>query len=346
MRTPAHGELEAGLARVADRGDDVGPSACSAQSDADDVGMPLTRSKAPADCLVADSDGSVKELPRWVAGWDDGWDTSTKTGFYLQRMLVAGKPGDGTGKHAGELAYIPFVATKAEQILIRGELDAEVAAETLKHQGLFPVLSRTGKAIGTININMIDAWSHNDKYQEIVFAVDAAEEEGVVVPEPCGKRRGCCCCTKNLQRWDLGYINFGVVPGAVMFVHSLFVSNSYACDASRQTQAFPKHPTIVDPIKMEETAETPGKLNISVTTPSGAKVVEGEIQDRWPCCCGICGGSGCCMIGRMAFGFMCTFGFCPLAKLLCASLLRDVKLTQISDNTIVPIYRRLEGHDF
>jgi hypothetical protein len=294
----------------------------SAHSDGcgSEAALILTRSKAAVDRLVADSSDGINPLPRWVAGWNNGWDADRKTGNFLKRTLVAEKPGDGTGKHAGEDAFIPFVATKAEQILIRGELDAEVATETLKPQGLFPILTRSGKAIGTININKINAWSHNDKYQEVVFALDAAKEQGVVIPEPCIARLGCCCFTKSLRRWDLGYSNFDtVVPGATIFVQSLFVSNSYACDASRQTQAFPKHPTILEPITMDRTEENPGALTISVKTSTGASVVEGKIRDRWPCCCGVVGGSGCCMVGRMACGFMCSFGLCPLLKLLCAS---------------------------
>ena len=283
-------------------------------------GLTMTRSRAPADQLVADSTEGICKLPRWVAGWDDGWSPAKRTGYYLQRTLVGGKPGDGTGKHMGEPAYIPFVASKAEQVLIRGELDADVAAEALRPQGLFPILTRGGRAVGTVNINKIESWSLKEPYQEIVFALDATKEQGVVIPEPCGARLCCCCCccSQHLRRWSLGYVHFStVVPGTTNFVHSLFVSNSFACDASRQTQAFPKHPTIVEPIVCEETQNNPGALSISVTA-GVASVVEGSIKNRWPCCCGVCGGSGCCMSGQMACGFLCSFGLCPLLKLLCS----------------------------
>lgn len=306
----------------------------TADSDASDAldhhPLTQTRSKAPLDKPVGPDEArnkhSLRPLPRWVAGWDEGFDPETGHGFYVQRTLTASKPGDGTCTNGGKLAFTPFVASAAKQILIRGEMDPVVVAEELKKQGLYPIKTRNGKAIGTINVNYVEGWIKPEKYQEIVFAVDAAKEE-TTLPEPCLLRHGWCCCAETLRRWDLAYINFDSTDfEPMMFVHSLFVSNAYACDASRQTQAFPKHPTIIDKIDELVQKEKPGKLNISVKTSNGDQIVEATIRDRWPCCCGLCGcsrASSCCMLPRMACAMLCSFGCCPLLKLLCAFLCHD-----------------------
>jgi hypothetical protein len=181
-----------------------------------------------------------------------------------ERVYTAHKLSEFDCRHEaniGAVARTPFVATDVRQILIRGELDAQIAAEALKPHGLFPILTPSGKAIGLINWNELHKWSggtlangkpSEEAYDEVIFAIDACKTQGTVAQG------------YDKNEWGAAYFNFHTTPGFTFFFHTVYLSNAFSLDASRQTQAFPKHPTV-----MAMKARFGRTIELSTSTPDG-----------------------------------------------------------------------------
>ena len=212
------------------------------------------------------------------------------------------QPGS-TGKHIGETCYTPYLASKARQIIIRGDLELGLAKEALAKEGLYPVESSPGRATATIIFNEIIESVVPRPYNEVIFTIDAVKTANVKIKPCCG----CGVCSP----WNMAYDSFGTVAGNRHFMHTLYVDSTFACDASRQTQAIPKHPQMADmQFTMSSDAVT---IDINML---GQPVLKIDAKNAWPACCGICWGRGCCMLNRMALGFFGAFGICKLLGLL------------------------------
>lgn len=133
----------------------------------------------------------------------------------------------GTGENDKATAFTPFIARDATSIILRGELDLEVAKEALKDEGLFPVIGPNGTAVGTLMVNALRKSVVDHPYNEIIFMIDAHTKPEVKTR---GFKSGCS------YPWGAAYNSFGTTPGSIDFLHTLYVSSSFAIDASRCAQ--------------------------------------------------------------------------------------------------------------
>lgn len=200
----------------------------------------------------------------------------------------------------------PFVAYSAQQqIFVRGEMDLTSATKALEPEGLFPVLTASGLAATTIICNKLHKSVVPNPYWEIMLCIDAVprKQEKSVLPS---------------SSWAHTHDIFGSIPGERLFLHTLYVEDSFACDASRQTQAFPKHPDLCQ----VAFSDSNGVIDITATTADTKELlVSIHIEKAWPSCCGMCGlqEKGCCMLNRMACGLIQGFGICNVLGLLASS---------------------------
>ena len=212
----------------------------------------------------------------------------------------------GTGENAGKTALTPFVAHSTTQFIIRGELDATMCTEMLAKENLYPILSPNGRAIGNIVINTLRSSVVDHPYNEIMFTVDASKKPNL-----------------HAAGWDnaddpfgAAYAIFQTTPSHTMFLHTLYVDSSFACDASRQTQAFPKH-TIIPTIDYDESSTA---INIKVSFEDDL-LFKAHIQNCWPSLCGLCCGRGLCMLMRVFFNYSYNFGLCRVLGALMSTCL-------------------------
>jgi hypothetical protein len=211
-----------------------------------------------------------------------------------------------TGENAGKTALTPFVAHSTTQFIIRGELDATMCTEMLAKENLYPILSPNGRAIGNIVINTLRSSVVDHPYNEIMFTVDASKKTNL-----------------HAAGWDnaddpfgAAYAIFQTTPSHTMFLHTLYVDSSFACDASRQTQAFPKH-TSIPTIDYDESSTA---INIKVSFEDDL-LFKAHIQNCWPSLCGLCCGRGLCMLMRVFFNYSYNFGLCRVLGALMSTCL-------------------------